>query len=393
MCGIIATTGPDCLSDALRQYEAQQSRGSEGFGFIALRQGKRVAFERATNGKSIRALMLSVADAKPDTVLFHHRYPTSTINVLNAAHPLPISKKGWAHRYWILHNGVVRGEDKREIAKDGYTPKSTVEEITYYRAGGRIYEKVEDTTVNDSEYLGYYIASFLEGQREDIPMTGSIACFVVQEHKKTGVCEVYAMRNYSNPIKIRRTTPKKGQATFMMASDIAKDSAMLEANIIWKLDQRTRTLSVHQDAKIGKDSTPSSYYSGTGYTGYNTAHNYGSKPAALKEAAPLLSAPKAADTMQLSPLSTEAVEYEREAIEKELDQALAELDAMADLIGADYEDATPETQRWLKELQDKVETLEQELDALGGPTVDDGTPTPDNLPVFEARDAIAPALA
>ncbi len=96
----------------------------------------------------------------------------------------------------------------------------------------------------------------------------------------------------------------------------------------------------------------------------------------------------------LSPLSAEAVEYEREAIEKELDQALAELDAMADLIGTDYEDATPETQRWLKELQDKVETLEQELDALGGPIVDDGAP-PANLPIalLDARDAIAPALA
>ncbi len=362
MCGIIATTGANCLGDALRQYEAQQSRGSEGFGFIALRQGKKVAFERATNGRSIRALMLSVEDLKPDTVLFHHRYPTSTINVESAAHPLPISKKGWAHRYWILHNGVVRGESKYEIARDGYHPKSTVEEISYYRAGGRVYEKVEDTSVNDSEYLGYYIASYLEGKRKDIPMDGSIACFMVQEHKKTGACEVFVMRNGQNPIKIQRGG-KKGHRAFMMASE-SRDGAMLEPHMIWKLDQRTRTLSIHREVHIGKVSTVSSHYGGTGYTGANTASSYATPMGYARPYVPLT--PSLQGNDGILDASLPIIGQERERLQRELDKAMTELEECAALV-KDYDDASPETKLWLANLQKAVEDLEDKLDDMDAP--------------------------
>ncbi len=264
MCGIIASIGGDTVANTLEQYNKQKGRGQQGFGLVALKGGKRVAFERATTEASIKALMMSIADLKPDTILFHHRFPTSTANLVEAAHPLPISKKGWQHRYWMLHNGVVSGQDAGEIKKDGYKLKSRIEEIRYLRTySGRMYSEIVDSEVNDSEYLGYYVASFLEGKRQDIPMSGAIACFVLQENKKTGACQVFAMRNYMNPIEVVRSKDK-GVHTLQLSSE-GKKGATLEPHKIWHVDMQTLKLSEHKAVNIGKKyevttSKPTGYY-------------------------------------------------------------------------------------------------------------------------------------
>ncbi len=276
MCGIIASIGGDCVADTLRQYDKQKSRGQQGFGLVAIKGGKRVAFERATNERSIKALMMSIEDLKPDTILFHHRFPTSTANLVEAAHPLPISKKGWQHRYWMLHNGVVSGQDASAIHKDGYRCKSRIEEVKYLRTySGRMYTEVVDTEINDSEYLGYYVASLLEGKRGDIPMSGAIACLVLQEHKKTGECQVFAMRNYMNPLEIVRSK-NKGVHTLQLSSE-GKGGATMEPHKIWKVDMSTLKLSMHMAVNIGKKYEVAST---TGFTGFN---DYYSKAAKDKE--------------------------------------------------------------------------------------------------------------
>ena len=89
----------------------------DGFGFLALKGGALVAFERRTEEDEIRTALEGVRTLEPDCILYHHRYPTSTINVVEAAHPLPIKQDKWKNDYYILHNGVMfrrrGGRDRR----------------------------------------------------------------------------------------------------------------------------------------------------------------------------------------------------------------------------------------------------------------------------------------
>ncbi len=257
MCGIAATFGgKDPITRVLACYENQKERGTDGFGFLALREGKIVMFDRHVSEKGIRASLELARAYAPDTILFHHRYPTANANVPESAHPLPISKKGWKYRYYMLHNGVVSGGDDVEDieSKSGYRFKSRVQTVSFYRAGGKLYERADDDgEVNDSEILGYYVASLLEGERQDIPMSGAIACIVLREDKNTKECTVFAMRNSMNPLKVFRGSKKdkkKGINTLLVSSE--NGGANLAEHVIHRLDWATLVFETEREVNIGK---------------------------------------------------------------------------------------------------------------------------------------------
>lgn len=247
MCGIISAFGKNPSKHVREQYTKQFNRGEDGFGFIALKNNRIVYKARCAHESLIWAELAAADVREPDAILFHHRFPTSTINVPEAAHPLPIMQSSYRHNYYVLHNGVISEADKevREIEKTGYTFASRVTEVTMYRAGGVMYEVTGNSDVNDSEVLGYYIAEFLEGNRKDIPVGGPIAAITLQENKKTGHCNVFIMRNYGNPLQVKRD---KDAGVLLIASEA--NGVMVPAQKIHKLT-RKHALATVTNVMIG----------------------------------------------------------------------------------------------------------------------------------------------
>ncbi len=353
MCGIVATFGGTPIQDAMKCFEKQRGRGTEGYGYLALKDGKIIDFKRtSTEGEIIRELQHTDVK-KPDCILFHHRFPTSTINVPEAAHPLPINKKGWQNKYYILHNGVVNGQDEDKIADDGYEMKSRISEVKYYRAGGRTYEMIVDSEVNDSEYLGYYIASLLEGERKDIPMSGAIAAIVVQENKKTKLCTVFAMRNYMNPLQVHRQK-HEGSHTLRLSSEGTGQA--MPINMIHVLDWKTLAFSDYLKVSIGKEYEYSSNFSYMGYdNGYVGIGTKADKP-------PTDVPPRDEKISSFKGGSESAIiSQEYEKLTTQADAAYAEAMEAKEMLG---EDDSPEAKQWVAELVEKWEELEERRDEL-----------------------------
>jgi predicted glutamine amidotransferase len=350
MCGIIATFGGTPIDDALKQYELQKSRGQDGFGFLALKGGHLVAFKRRTHERGIREEFEEVRELQPDAILFHHRFPTSTENLPDAAHPLPIKMKKWKHDYYMLHNGVVtanfdHGED--EIEKAGYRFGSRVEEVKYFRCGGKTYERVEDSSINDSEILGYYVAALLEGERKDIPVTGAAACIVARVNKKSKRVTVYAMRNNMNPLKVLRTKTKGG-TTLLVSSE--NTGVNLDAHTIHELDLRSLTFSVKRTVDIGYNYTGESI--GTyGRMGYNSPYSFGF----ADDVTPMLPMAKP-DTVAPAHDADTLIAQELDRRTLVADQAYADYQEAINAFG---EDDTVEAQAYIDEYRIKWEAAEE----------------------------------
>jgi hypothetical protein len=123
-------------------------------------------------------------------VMFHHRIPTSTINVRNACHPFS-TKDYFENQYVVIHNGVLHNEDllKKEHDKLGIQYVSVQE-------NGRF---------NDSEALAYDLARYFEGQVDTLTARGSIAFIAVKRDEAGKPVCLFFGRNYGNPLKMKRT--------------------------------------------------------------------------------------------------------------------------------------------------------------------------------------------
>jgi len=43
-------------------------------------------------------------------IIAHHRYPTSTKNLINQTHPIQVSNELLEHDYLVIHNGVITND-------------------------------------------------------------------------------------------------------------------------------------------------------------------------------------------------------------------------------------------------------------------------------------------
>lgn len=204
MCGLIgwisrndAAIAPDLVLD---QYERQYDRGQRGFGLIEVTKSD-IRVRRAT--EPVKAL-LDVARSTAPTLLFHHRFPTSTDNEMEQTHPMRVSHDELMYDYHIMHNGVIRNPDecRHEHEGLGYA-YSTAAEYTYthYRAGGT-YEKF-----NDSESFAIELARFIEHKSEGLKAYGAAAFLGVALDKKTKKpVSIFFGTNGGNPLQIMEGT-------------------------------------------------------------------------------------------------------------------------------------------------------------------------------------------
>lgn len=223
----------------LKRYRQQKVRGSQGFGYISVKQNGEVhEWGRAKDEQSIVECMEK--DNSP-SFMFHHRYPTSTPNLLEATHPIKVSHEKLRHDYYVTHNGIISNDDDLKVAHDlekfeyqtRIVESFTTRETTYSRE-----------MFNDSEAFAIELAKVLDGSQKEINAKGSIAFIALQVNKDTQKVEnVFYGRNYSNPLKCFR-----GSDFFTLCSEGKGES--IEADRLYRYDWVTQKVHV-KDLLIG----------------------------------------------------------------------------------------------------------------------------------------------
>lgn len=209
MCGIVAGYSKKNrkIGKALgRRYEDQKSRGREGFGFIGLGLNELEYFRCTEESEFKKALK----HTESPFIVAHHRFPTSTLNVLECAHPILVKNDELDYDYFVVHNGVIQNCDdlKKEHEKLGYeynTLLETEERVEYrHRNGGKYYTSSKKSyEYNDSESLAIELARCFDGMTREIKTIGSVAFIAIQVSKETGKeVKMFYGRNAGNPLVV-----------------------------------------------------------------------------------------------------------------------------------------------------------------------------------------------
>jgi len=219
MCGIIAIKRLDGKAPHRmlhKRYQFQKSRGQEGYGFVLLKQNKVVAYERSETEKEI---MAKLNQGVSDEVIFHHRMPTSTDNLMEAAHPIRVSNDKLKHDYYLIHNGIIHEPEKWKDLheQDGfeYTTRIVKQRRTLLRT------LFVDDEFNDSEALAIELAIDLDKEGNGISVSGSIAFVMLQTDKEGNAIRLFWGRNDGSPLKINelagvfRTIASEGQGVII----------------------------------------------------------------------------------------------------------------------------------------------------------------------------------
>lgn len=139
----------------LQQYDDQRHRGTQGFGLF---DGQEMNMVKEANEDKILNWLCKYDS---NLILFHHRFPTSTINVKRAAHPFTTKDFFGDTQYITVHNGVIYNKHTLKAKHDKLG-------ITYQSL-------LHDGTYNDSEALAWELALTFEGRQEQIEAEGDIA--------------------------------------------------------------------------------------------------------------------------------------------------------------------------------------------------------------------------
>lgn len=228
MCGIVTVIGKrgrNVSKDVIEAYEAQKTRGQEGFGFVAIKDGQLIKVDRSLTDTKIKK-DLKYTDA--EIILFHHRKPTSTGNIIRSTHPFFVSHEELEYDWYLAHNGVVKNTDflKTDLNKLGYvyhTEFKKVDAIEYL--DGKRYESEESKTKhNDSETLAIEFARWMEGLQDEIKSVGGIALWAVALEKGTDrVLSLHWGHNYGRPL-----THRKNKKRVIIASEGGEDIKEME---------------------------------------------------------------------------------------------------------------------------------------------------------------------
>ena len=183
-------------------YTKQKSRGKDGFGYIAIQDGKIVNLKRTLTEEGVKK---TIFEETAEIILLHHRYPTSTPNTLGTAHPIFVSNDELEYDYYVMHNGVI--SNHRSLKNDhdelGYVYNTEYIEKTYitYNNGVSEFLTEGDTKYNDSESLAIEIARYFEGKHHTIDAVGAAAVFVVTLEKGTkNVIDIAYGQNYGRSL-------------------------------------------------------------------------------------------------------------------------------------------------------------------------------------------------
>lgn len=202
------------------QFASQRSRGSEGFGLF---DGQETHLIRTASEDKI---LKWLSKYNSNLILFHHRFPTSTINVAQAAHPMTTAKYFGDKQYIMVHNGVIKNADKLFVK--------------HQELGIEYRTLLRDLTFNDSESLLWELALTLEGKQKDMAAIGNMA-FVLLELDKHKLVKMHFGRN-SRPLKLYRD-----KETFEISSEGRGES--IPWDVLYTYNYQLNRLT-HKDYKF-----------------------------------------------------------------------------------------------------------------------------------------------
>lgn len=223
MCGIVYYknfNNQSVVTSVINRYFKQRERGLDGFGFYIPQM------DRLThNTREQRILHLLAKGPAASEVLYHHRMPTSTANVRNAAHPFS-TKHNFKNQYVFVHNGVI------------YNPSEL--HAIHEQIGLDYVSEQSDGSFNDSESLMYDLALYLEGRQTGLKAQGSIAFVMIKRDPEGKATNLYFGRNIGSPLWMSKT-----DSELSLASETTKgDKAIkVEPNQLYDFNYATRALT------------------------------------------------------------------------------------------------------------------------------------------------------
>ncbi len=304
-----------------KRYEKQSARGNEGYGFVAFTDTKVKVYERFQTENEVKAALKKNSDTH---VLFHHRYPTSTENVVEAAHPIKVEHSELQYTYYVVHNGIISNPKSLKTAHEklGYSYETELR-TQYVTKNGTVYSG--DVAFNDSEALAIELCRNIE-KGTAVAAEGS-AAFIVLQVSKNGkkAHKLYYGTNGGNPLTVDRNG-----TSLCIASE---GGALKVASMSWHiLDLHTNELATAPlDMKEYKVTTYA-----MGYGAYSPHYNY--MP---------LENDEEEDTKTAPAYSTRTI--------TELEKSIAEIEAdiaIAKQVGDEIE---------IQDLEIEKEAIEQEL--------------------------------
>jgi hypothetical protein len=172
MCGMMAEFRRDGQNidkkRLVERYEDQKYRGQKGFGFITWMNGVLNNYVRTTVESELFLELGETREAQG--IMLHHRFPTSTLNESESAHP--IMGETDKNTYFLIHNGII--SNAKEI-------REKWEEL-----GVKFNTKDSKGAYNDSESLLWELINAIEEDKwEEIKAEGSYAFILAITDKKT----------------------------------------------------------------------------------------------------------------------------------------------------------------------------------------------------------------
>lgn len=199
----------------MRQFCEQRHRGTEGFGVFDRTKTRLV---RATKEKKMLGWL---KNHESTSLMFHHRFPTSTRNRKSACHPFS-TQNHFDSNYVLIHNGHVSNSRSLRLAHE----KLGIEYHSWDQTEGKF---------NDSEALLWDVALYLEGKQDKLEAYGGIAfvCLEIPKDKRKPT-KLHFARN-TNPLNLLIE-----EQTIMLSSE--GDGASAKPNTLYSLNYKTLKL-------------------------------------------------------------------------------------------------------------------------------------------------------
>ena len=222
MCGIVAAInkngiGVGELVNTI--YEAQKSRGSDGFGFVEVLDDDTPIHRFVYEKDAIDMLKAS----KSNAILFHHRIPTSTTNNTKSNHPIYTNWSVYKHNYYLIHNGHISNCAELRVKHEKLGIK---------------YNTDEGSKFTDSESLLHEVALIIEDINEPNEFTaaGGMALIIMQTDKFNNPTALFYGRNHM-PIKIQQLAD-----SFVLRSECVTGD-LVEINKLFKYDLEKKVVT------------------------------------------------------------------------------------------------------------------------------------------------------
>ena len=174
----------------IKTYENQFGRGTQGFGVIRVTEKGTLVVDRATEPVKF---MFDLYRSPSDSMIVHHRNPTSTDNKMSQTHPIIVRNDSLLkHMYAIIHNGICTNAEelKPEFEKLGF--KYTTETKDAGTSWTGYHTK---SSFNDSESFAIAIALLIEKHETVCKARGDSAFIAVQMDLEGKILRVFFGRN------------------------------------------------------------------------------------------------------------------------------------------------------------------------------------------------------